>query len=78
MAARQVLDLSPALSQRARHKRSRGAGVYGWTLTCERMCVSQRAEADEMEAEGEVRVTQQQLKALGERYNENDVKMCIP
>lgn len=78
VAARQVLDLSPTLSQRARHKRSRLAGVYGWMLTCARMCVSQRAEADEMEAEGEVRVTQQQLKALGERYNENDFKMCIP
>jgi hypothetical protein len=76
VAARQVLDLSPALSQRARHKRSRGAGDT--MLTCARMCVSQRAEADEMEAEGEVRVTQQQLKALGERYKETDIKMCIP
>jgi hypothetical protein len=42
------------------------------------MCVSQRAEADEMEAGGQVRVTQQQLEALGERYKENDIKMYIP
>ena len=28
-----------------------------------------------MEAEGEVRVTQQQLEALGKRYKENDIKV---
>ncbi len=37
----------------------------GGMLTCPCMHVSQRAEADEMEAEGEVRVTLQQLEALG-------------